>query len=84
MKTITSIFLAAALLSACGDESGASGNGEATDGETKCMAPDYTVEAGEACDEVLKDCGNALCASGYSCVDAVCVTNAIAESSEND
>ena len=84
MKVFLTVLLVSAFGWGCGDESGASGNGEATDGETKCMAPDYTVEAGEACDEVLKDCGNALCASGYSCVDAVCVTNAVAESSEDD
>ena len=42
--------------------------------ETKCQAPDYSVTLGEACDEVLRDCGNAICTSPLICVNSVCVS----------
>ncbi len=69
---ITSIL--ALWLSGCGGTSGNLTDPELTsDGDTRCKAPDYTVNEGEMCDETLKDCGNAICASPLVCMNAICV-----------
>ena len=85
MKACLITFLFSLCLAACGSNTGTSDDPlDLTTGETKCQAPDYYVNAGEACDEVLKDCGNALCASSLVCVDSICVSTTDAGTNTSD
>jgi hypothetical protein len=80
---ILSLFLMC--MAACGATTPGSDEPEYYNGgDTKCMAPDHIVNAGEGCDEVLKDCGNAICASPLVCVDSICVESSDAGMNSND
>ena len=85
MKAYLMTFLFSLCLAACGSNTGtADGSTDLTPGDTQCRAPDYLVNAGEACDAVLKDCGNALCAPSLVCVDSICVSTTDAGTNAND
>ena len=69
------VVLLLGCVSACGDFSSTSDESpDVSPGDTKCQAPDMMVNVGEACDMVLRDCGNVLCAQPLECVDAICVS----------
>ena len=61
-------------MAACGGSTTSDGPGGSDGNDGKCLAPDYTATLGEACDEVLRDCGNAICAEPLTCVNSVCVS----------